>query len=63
MERLGKRMVSSEKQIEGLKKKMGNPSYAQKVPEDVKEENEKKLQLLQEEHAKMVESMEELSKL
>ena len=42
---------------------MGNPSYEEKVPEDVKAENESKLKLLEEEHAKMKESIEELAKI
>lgn len=42
---------------------MSNPSYEEKVPAEVKEENILKLKLLEEEHAKMKESIEELGKI
>lgn len=42
---------------------MSNPSYAEKVPEEVKLENLTKLNLLEEEHGKMKESIEELGKI
>lgn len=63
MDRLKKQIGQNEKMIDGLKKKMNNPSYATKVPEEVKAENAKKLELYEEEHAKLSESLEELSQL